>query len=86
LIINPIVIDFISKQCKRGLHENCHAKWQGLGLEVICCCECRHNKLGQALVAVEDHATNAIQSRHLIRSPSTGDNQIKCPTINLERM
>jgi len=77
LTINPTKIDFKSKQCKAGLHENCHGRWDGLGLEVICSCECGHNKLGQALVQVEGHATNAIQSRHLIRPPSTGDSQIK---------
>ena len=72
-----MIIEFRSKECKRSLHENCYSKWVGLGLEVICCCECGHDKIGQASVEVEGHATNAIQSRHLIRSPSTRDIQIK---------
>ena len=62
MTINPTVIDFISKQCKCGLHRNCYGKWVGLGFEVICGCKkCGHNKIGEALVEVEGPLANAIE-------------------------
>jgi hypothetical protein len=53
------VFDFISKQCKGSLHQNCCGKWKGLGFEVICGCRCGHNKLGQTLASVEGPLANA---------------------------
>ena len=51
-----MVFDFISKQCKGELHQNCYGRWQGLGFEVICGCRCGHNRLGQTLASVEGPA------------------------------
>jgi hypothetical protein len=59
LTINPLVFDFISKQCKGRLHQNCYGKWKGLGFEVICGCGCGHNRLGQTLASVEGPRANA---------------------------
>ena len=59
MTINQMVFDFISKQCKGGLHQNCYGKWKGLGFEVICGCRCGHNRLGQTLASVEGPAANA---------------------------
>jgi hypothetical protein len=38
------VIEFISRQCKNKLHGTCDGKWQGLGFEIICSCECGHKR------------------------------------------
>ena len=68
-----MVIDFISKQCKGGLHQNCYGQWEGLGFEVICGCECGHDKLGQALVEVEGPLANAIDRTDVVIITRTGD-------------
>jgi len=32
----------MSRECKAGLHEECHFRWEGLGFEIICACSCSH--------------------------------------------
>jgi len=61
------IIDFLSRACKSQLHEICHGKWEGLGFEIICSCNCGHIQNGQALESVEGPEANAI---HNIQSNS----------------
>ena len=56
------VTDFVSKECHNDKHQNCYGVWVGLGLEVICCCRCGHNKKDQALESVEGPVANAMVS------------------------
>jgi len=56
-----IVVDFISKQCKDNLHSECGSRWVGLGLEIICSCECKHKKNGLVLDSVEGPRANTTQ-------------------------
>jgi hypothetical protein len=37
-------IRFTSRECKNGMHKDCHYAWHGLGLEFRCICECDHYK------------------------------------------
>lgn len=73
MTINPKILDFISKQCKCGLHQNCYGKWEGLGFEVVCDCNCGHNKSDQALVEVEGPLANAIDRTDAVITSRTGD-------------
>ena len=57
-----IVIDFISKQCKENIHEECSGRWVGLGFEIICSCECKHNKNGLVLDQVGEPRANTNES------------------------
>ena len=43
-LTNGTNIEFISKPCRNNLHQLCNGKWQGLGLEIICICNCRHER------------------------------------------
>jgi hypothetical protein len=62
------VIDFVSRECKHGIHQRCCGKWEGLGFEIICSCKCGHKKTALALTEVEGPLANAYES---IRQPST---------------
>ena len=46
--------DFLSGECKAGNHDRCAGRWAGLGIEVICNCNCKHrkkeNKLGAEII------------------------------------
>lgn len=42
--MNPILIDFKSRQCRENQHTICSNKWRGFGFEVICNCSC-HKKV-----------------------------------------
>jgi hypothetical protein len=37
-------LDFLGKECKNDCHKLCAHQWKGLGLEVICNCDC-HKKI-----------------------------------------
>ena len=52
------VIDFVSRECKTGQHQNCCGKWQGLGFEINCDCMCGHKKNHWALEQVEEPFSN----------------------------
>jgi hypothetical protein len=43
-----IGLDFVSRDCKSGIHHDCCGKWMGLGFEIICVCKCDHNRKGEA--------------------------------------
>jgi hypothetical protein len=43
-MMTDTVIEFVSRQCKTGQHQNCYGKWQGLGFEINCDCTCGHMK------------------------------------------
>jgi hypothetical protein len=58
MVTNTLVADFVSRDCKSNLHQNCHGKWKGLGFEVICKCQC-HNKKEMTLELFG--VTNAIR-------------------------
>jgi hypothetical protein len=40
---NMCIIEFQSKYCKKKEHSKCANKWQGLGFQVCCNCECHRN-------------------------------------------
>jgi hypothetical protein len=48
------LIEFLSRQCKTGEHQNCCGKWQGLGFEINCDCTCGHSKNYWALEKKDD--------------------------------
>jgi len=60
----PTVIDgFISRECRAGLHQNCNGKWEGLGIQVTCICNCNHdNKKKEALGVASVPSTNTPKS------------------------
>lgn len=39
-----VILEFMSRECKQNLHNECSSKWEGLGFEIICTCKCSHNK------------------------------------------
>jgi hypothetical protein len=52
------VIDFVSRECKTGQHENCRGKWQGLGFEINCNCICGHKENCWSLDQVHQPVSN----------------------------
>jgi hypothetical protein len=38
------VFEFVSKECKHKIHEECYETWSGLGFKVICSCICHIKK------------------------------------------
>jgi hypothetical protein len=40
--LTKMILEFISRECKSGLHEECRVRWEGLGFEIICACSCSH--------------------------------------------
>jgi hypothetical protein len=52
-------IEFLNKECKNNEHYKCAGKWQGLGFEVYCSCNCHHKK-GEALESVGGPVANTI--------------------------
>ena len=59
------VIEFISRECKTGQHQNCCSKWQGLGFEISCGCMCGHKKNYCSLDSVKGSTTH-IQTKQII--------------------
>lgn len=57
------IVDFLSRECKNDIHSKCQGRWQGLGLEIICSCECHKKKEQQALAEVEGPETNAVENK-----------------------
>jgi hypothetical protein len=54
------IINFISRDCKNTIHQNCCGMWQGLGFEVLCDCKCHKKKeQQQALAEVGGPTSNA---------------------------
>jgi len=37
-----ISLDFVSRDCRNGCHKKCYGKWEGMGFEIICACDCGH--------------------------------------------
>jgi hypothetical protein len=56
------VIEFLSRECKIGQHQNCCGKWQGLGFEISYGCVCSHKKNCWALEQVEERVSNTNES------------------------
>jgi hypothetical protein len=54
------ILDFLSKYCKSNKHCECVGRWNGLGIEVSCYCNC-HNReeKQQASAWVEEPLANA---------------------------
>lgn len=61
-MITAAVIDFVSRECKHGIHQRCYGKWKGLGFQIVCNCKCEHKKHNQALEEAEGPIANAIGS------------------------
>lgn len=61
-MITAAVIDFVSRECKHGIHQRCYGKWKGLGFEIVCNCKCGHKKDYEALGSVEGPLANAADS------------------------
>jgi hypothetical protein len=53
------IINFISRDCKNAIHQNCCGIWRGLGFEVLCDCKCHKKKEQQALAEVGGPLSNA---------------------------
>jgi hypothetical protein len=43
--------DFLSRECKAGDHARCVGRWQGLSIEVLCNCKCKHTPIEKKLDA-----------------------------------
>jgi hypothetical protein len=57
------IIDFISRDCRNTIHQNCCGLWRGLGFEILCYCKCHKKKeQQQALAEVVGPETNATVS------------------------
>jgi hypothetical protein len=65
------IIDFISRDCRSTIHQNCCGIWRGLGFEVLCDCKCHKRKEQQALAEVGGPASNATLS--LTQEPTQDD-------------
>ena len=52
------IMDFISRECKSGFHQNCHGRWEGLGFEIVCICKCLHDKKERMLERVDQPLSN----------------------------
>jgi hypothetical protein len=58
------IIDFISRDCRNTIHQNCCGIWRGLGFEILCYCKCHKKKeQQQALAEVVGPETNAIENK-----------------------
>jgi hypothetical protein len=55
------VINFVSRECKTGLHKSCRGRWEGLGFEINCDCTCSHEKNYPALKLVEGPFANVTE-------------------------
>lgn len=55
-----LLLDFLSKSCKANIHSVCAGRWQGIGLEVYCSCEC-HGKQEKVLNLVAGPVANTLQ-------------------------
>lgn len=56
------VLDFLSKQCKNNKHCECAGKWNGLGIEALCYCNChkeQEEEKQQAIAWVLEPLANA---------------------------
>lgn len=51
-------LEFVSRNCKQGLHPECQGIWTGLGFITSCNCVCHKNK-DKALAGVEGPEANA---------------------------
>jgi hypothetical protein len=67
------LVNFISRYCKQGEHQNCDGWWQGFGFEIVCDCKCAHNKKRWTLAEVWAPKTNAI---HEIPSSSKTSKEV----------
>ena len=66
------IIEFISRDCRNTIHQNCCSIWRGLGFEVLCDCKCHKKKeQQQALAGVVGPETNATVS--LTQEPTQDD-------------
>jgi hypothetical protein len=61
---------FVSRECKNGIHENCHEIWKGLGFHIVCSCDHHKNKRTSELVA--EPLADAIVSRSF-QEPTQND-------------
>jgi hypothetical protein len=65
-----VILEFISRECKSGLHTHCSSHWEGLGYEIVCICNCDHKmKKGEASIKVSRPIYNASTLEHV----SSGD-------------
>jgi hypothetical protein len=68
--LTKMFLEFISRECKGGLHEECHFRWEGLGFEIICACSCSHRP--KATVSTDFVKTLQI-SESVIDRPTDGN-------------
>ncbi len=47
-------LDFISRDCRNGKHNSCHARWEGMGFEIICVCNCGHKLKANSPIFAEE--------------------------------
>lgn len=62
-------LEFASRNCKQGLHPECHGTWTGLGFITRCSCLC-HKKSDKALAGVVGPEANAVAVTSLSRGSS----------------
>jgi hypothetical protein len=53
------IINFISRECNKGLHRGCHGTWEGLCLEAYCSCTCHNDQKAEALQGVRTRSVSA---------------------------
>jgi hypothetical protein len=69
-LITSAIIEFVSRECKIGTHRNCRVKWQGLGFEVICRCQCGHKRNSRASESIWESVDNARKQNSTTSSES----------------
>jgi hypothetical protein len=68
--LTKMILEFISRECKRGLHEEARFRGEGLGFEIICACSCSHRP--KATVSTDFVKTLQI-SESVIDRPTDGN-------------
>ena len=78
---NRVNLDFTSRECKNVAHHTCHNKWEGMGFEIICACNCGHRKdpsieklqYSGSLVGRRDQSVCKTQTIHVRRTNLNDD-------------
>lgn len=60
--MTPIAIDFLSKDCRNKVHSLCRVEWEGLGLNVLCECDCHKKNNAADGFGSQDSAASQISS------------------------
>lgn len=69
-----IGLDFVSRDCRNGSHQYCYGKWEGMGFEIMCICNCGHKIRSDALpifIEKSQHSGSMVAARDQSADHST---------------